>query len=165
MKRRALSLICCMALLLLGAGGCKKKTVAAFDGMTPAEIIDKIYANVSVELPMLATTDITAENMAYYLGVSDLAIEAGAASEPLVNAIPFSLCVLRISQKADSAGMQQTIRNSVNPKKCKNMYIPTVRERLQEAETLAFTCQLTRLDENQVHYVINFAEEHISAIK
>lgn len=57
------------------------------------------------------------------------------------------------------------IRNSVNPKKCKNMYIPTVRERLQEAETLAFTCQLTRLDENQVHYVINFAEEHISAIK
>lgn len=117
MKRRSLSLICCMALLLLGAGGCKKKTVAAFDGMTPAEIIDKIYANVSVELPMLATTDITAENMAYYLGVSDLAIEAGAASEPLVNAIPFSLCVLRISQKADSAGMQQTIRNSVNPQK------------------------------------------------
>ena len=117
------TLICIAALMaaLAMAPGCKRnvQTDEPFAGMSTAEIVDKLYEALpaTVELPRLSSTEITAENAAYYVGTDDVAFTEGTASEPLINAIAYSVCVLRLADAEDSADVQAKIKQNADPRK------------------------------------------------
>ncbi len=112
----ALPLLLSAALAALSAG-CRK-AADPFAGMSTEQIVNRLYENAGdLELPALASTPITADNIAYYAGVDELPISEGTASEPLINAIAFSVCVFRLENARDSADVQATLRANVNPNK------------------------------------------------
>ena len=117
LKKIALILL---SALLLTSFGCKKKTAAdPFAGMTTEQIVEKLYDSLpeGTELPSLASTPITSENVSYYAGTSDITFKEGTASEPLINAIAYSVCVFRLNDAKDSADVQAKIKANVNPNK------------------------------------------------
>lgn len=57
------------------------------------------------------------------------------------------------------------IRDCVNTRKCKHMTINKVRTRLQDDSKLDFTCSLLRITAEEVHYIVEFADQHLEYIK
>lgn len=119
MKKIICLLLC--ALLLAGAFGCRKKQTSpakdqAVSG-TLTEIFARIYENADLELPKLAETEITKENMRVFLGTDSFSFTEGLASEAMVSAIPFSVCLLRLPEDADVAAVKQAIKDNANPNK------------------------------------------------
>lgn len=108
-----------VAALLAGTIGCKKQTADPFAGQSTEQIIEKLYAALpeGTELPSLANTPITAENVSYYAGTTEISFKEGTASEPLINAIAYSVCVFRLNNAKDSADVQAKIKANVNPNK------------------------------------------------
>lgn len=56
------------------------------------------------------------------------------------------------------------IRDCVNSRKCKKLSIDVVRERLINADLLAFTIRKTKLNDEQIHYVIDHIEKIYPAL-
>ncbi len=87
-------------------------------------ILDKIYETVDVDDSMkdyldnrLATTEITAENVGYYLGKDDIVFESAIASEPMMTSSAYSLCLLRVKEGADIEAIKKDIKDNVDPRK------------------------------------------------
>ncbi len=115
---RIVALTLAVIALLLCMSGCKKKTASdPFQDMTLTQILDKLYETADLELPALTTTVITAENQAYYLGDGAISYKDAIASEPLINAIAYSVCLVRLNSAGDSESVQKSIRENVNPNK------------------------------------------------
>ncbi|MDZ5712250.1 hypothetical protein [Jeotgalibacillus haloalkalitolerans] len=57
------------------------------------------------------------------------------------------------------------IRDCVNTKKCKKMKVQMIRERLTDERRLLFTKEKLKINEEQIHYILNFNEEFNEAIK
>lgn len=82
-------------------------------------ILASVYADVSPYLTpdrMLAT-EITQENMAFFLGVDNLDIQAGLAVEPMMNAQAHSVCLLRLAEGQDVEKAKAAIAANVDPNK------------------------------------------------
>lgn len=109
------------ALLIAGVfAGCKQKDagkVDAFANVPLETVIEQIYETADLELPAVGNVTITEENASYYLGTNDVAFTEGVASEALINAIPFSLCLIRVENAADAADAAKKIKESANPNK------------------------------------------------
>ena len=104
-------------LLVCASAGCRR-AADPFAGLTTEEIVDRLYSEAGdLELPALISVPITAENMAYYAGVDDLPVREGTASEPLINAIAYSVCVFRLDNAKNSADVQTLLRENANPNK------------------------------------------------
>lgn len=58
----------------------------------------------------------------------------------------------------------RTIRDCVNPKKCKRLAIATVRERLNEQSFFNLTRSITKLNQFQIDYILNYCERFFSEI-
>lgn len=85
---------------------------------TLTEIMTKLYANISEdELPLVANTEVTAENVEYYLGTADVKYTEALASEPLMSSIAHSVVLVRLEEDANAEEIKETIKNSVNPRK------------------------------------------------
>lgn len=56
------------------------------------------------------------------------------------------------------------VRDCVNTRKCKKLSIEVVRERLINDDLLAFTIRKTKLNEEQIHYLINHVEKIFPAL-
>ncbi len=111
----------CLAALFICAGvGCKKDTSAQEDAFrdVPLEtLLEQIYDEADIELPALASTEITAENAAYYLGTDGLSFTEGIASEALINVVPFSLCLIRVENADEAEQAARTVAESADPNK------------------------------------------------
>lgn len=81
------------------------------------EIMEKVYAGVNQEMPALANTELTAENLQYYLGVTELDFKEGLASEPLMSSIAHSVVLVRVNDGVDIEKTKQDIKNNVDPRK------------------------------------------------
>ena len=57
------------------------------------------------------------------------------------------------------------IRDCVNASKCKHMTIDKVREQLKVPDKLQFTCGLLRITADEIHYIIDFADQHLKYVK
>ena len=95
-KLIALALVLVLALSMAACG--TKETEKTISGALP-EIIDRLYDEADVDDETrqflktgLMTTDIPAENLEYFFGVSDVNFKEAVASEPLINAKAFSIC-------------------------------------------------------------------------
>ncbi len=81
-------------------------------------LIGKIYENLNdAELPNMMTTPLTAENEEYFIGAKGIKYTEGLASEPMINAIPHSLVLVRLEKDADVEAAKTAIKDNVNGRK------------------------------------------------
>lgn len=87
-------------------------------------ILDKIYETAAVSAEFkdyiatgLQTTPITAENCEYQLGKAGIEFESAIASEPMMSASAYSLCLVRVKEGADIEAVKNEIRENVDPQK------------------------------------------------
>lgn len=115
--KKIISLVLAAALMLVLVA-CGGNTSSKLDGMTPQQVIDKVYEGVDQNLiPMVGSVDIDSTNETYYLGAAGLSYESAVASEALINAVPFSLCVIKMKDGANVDAAKTEIKNNVNPNK------------------------------------------------
>ena len=120
-KLIALALVLVLALSMAACGA--KETEKTISGALP-EIIDRLYDEVDVDDETrqflktgLMTTDIPAENLEYFFGVSDVNFKEAVASEPLINAKAFSICLMRVADGTDIEALKAEIQEKANPNK------------------------------------------------
>lgn len=113
-KKIFLSVMCLLSVTLLLSGCGKKEANLTY---TPTEIVEKVYAGLENDLPMLATTEINDENLSYYLGVESLDYKEAVASEPMIGSIAHSIVVVRMNEGADIEKAKQEIKDNVDPRK------------------------------------------------
>ena len=116
----ALCLVLAMAATLFV--GCAAKKSATLEG-TPAEIIEKIYAQNPVEFAAMTLTPDDPDFGAmwdwnYYTGLADGSkVKESAASEPMIGSIAFSLVVLRVNKGEDTKAVAQEMKDNINTRK------------------------------------------------
>lgn len=82
-------------------------------------IMASVYEDVSEYLSpnYLHAAEITKENMAFYLGVDNLKIDAGLAVEPMMTAHAHSVCLIRLSDGQDVEKAKAAIKENADPRK------------------------------------------------
>ncbi|WP_313340205.1 hypothetical protein [Sedimentibacter sp.] len=87
-------------------------------------ILDKIYETADISDSFrdfikdgLQTTEITAENAGYFLGKDDIEFESAIASEPIMSASAYSLCLVRVKEGADIEKIKAEIKENTDPMK------------------------------------------------
>lgn len=113
MKKIFLVLVMCV--LCFSLTGCGSKNVEG----TLEEIMTKVYAGIpEEERPMmLMNTEVNEENIAYYLGTSDIEYDEALASESGVGSIAHSVVLVRVKDNADIESIKDKIEDNVNPRK------------------------------------------------
>lgn len=101
---------------LLTVVGCQKKE-EPFKDITMEELLQKVYDGVKTDFPALMTTAITTENQEWFLGAEKLDYKEAIASEPMISAIAYSVCLIRMNEGADIEAAKQAIKSGVNPAK------------------------------------------------
>ena len=108
------------SVMLFSIAACGDKAPASYAG-TLEELAEAIYAQNPLELMMGPTTQIeitNADNLKYYLGLSDAAgIKEAVFSEPMIGSIPYSLCLVRVTEDADIAAISQSIFDGIDTRK------------------------------------------------
>lgn len=85
---------------------------------TLEDIMSKLYQNLSEdEIPSLGNIEVTADNIEYYLGTSDIDYSEALASEPLMSSIAHSVVLVRLNNKKDAKDVKEEILNNINPAK------------------------------------------------
>src|SRR5574344_1292148 len=113
MKLKQIILLSFVLLLTMFVVACNKNENV--DG-TLEDLMTKMYEGIPEEsLPMmLSNTSITKDNMANYLGTSDIEIKEGLASESMVGSGAHSVVLLRISENEDVNSVKQIIKDNIN---------------------------------------------------
>lgn len=83
------------------------------------DIMTKVYSDIKEEeRPMgLANTEVTSENIEYYLGTSDIEYESALASESMIGSIAHSTVLIRTKENADIEAIKTKIKENVDPRK------------------------------------------------
>lgn len=86
---------------------------------TLEEIMTKVYYDIPEdERPMmLVNTEVTEENIEYFLGTSDIEYESALASESGVGSIAHSVVLVRTKENADVEAIKTKIKEKINPRK------------------------------------------------
>jgi len=107
-----LAILIGMALLL---PACGQKNVEG----TLEELMTKVYADIpEEERPMmLMNTQVTEENVEYFLGTTEIEYEEALASESGVGSIAHSVVLVRTKDNADIEAIKTKIKESINPRK------------------------------------------------
>ncbi len=113
MKKRIPIVLLALLLLLTACAAPKTSNVEG----SLEELLKKVYDGVDLEKPDLQNTVITDENMEYYFGTKDIEYTEGLASEPLINAIPHSVCLIRLKNADDAEDVKARIKANADPNK------------------------------------------------
>ena len=85
---------------------------------TLEEIMTKVYEGIPEEnLPMLAQVAVDSLTIEHYLGTTEVSFKEALASEPMMNAQPHSVVLVRLNNAKDAADAVAKIKASVNPRK------------------------------------------------
>lgn len=84
-----------------------------------ALIMASVYRDVSEYLTpdRMIASEITQDNMAYFLGVDTLKIKEGLAVEPMIRPAAHSVCLVRLADGEDVEKAKKAIAENVNPYK------------------------------------------------
>ena len=112
---KKISLLITIISLLLILPGCSNQNIEG----TLEEIMTKVYADIKEdEKPMmLMNTEVTSENIEYYLGTSDIEYEEALASESGVGSIAHSVVLVRTKDNADIESIKTKIKENIDPRK------------------------------------------------
>lgn len=113
-KIKSLGLVTLGLALSLGVVACGSKNGEG----TTTELMEKVYADVPAdELPMMLTnTELTTDNMEYYLGTT-FKFSEGTASEPMIGSIAHSIVLVRVADGEDVNAVVTAIKENINPRK------------------------------------------------
>lgn len=115
-------------MMVIGITACQPKDKEISGGNNNLEgslesILNKIYENADVDESMkeffkdrLFNTEITEENVSYYFG-KEIDFTEAIASEPMINAQAYSLCLARIKEGADIEKIKTDIKENADPRK------------------------------------------------
>lgn len=114
-KLKNIGLLAVLIGMVLLLPACGQKNVEG----TLEEIMTKVYADIpEEERPMmLMNTEVTEENVEYFLGTTEVEYEEALASESGVGSIAHSVVLVRVKDNADIEGIKTKIKESVNPRK------------------------------------------------
>ena len=109
------SLIIIVLLIGLFVTGCGDRNITG----SLEEIMEKVYADIPEDQRpmMLMNTEVTEENIEYYLGTKDIEYEEALASESGVGSIAHSVVLVRTKKNANVEAIEEKIENSVDPRK------------------------------------------------
>ena len=113
MKKISLFIFAVLSLFLFAA--CGNKNVEG----TLEDIMSKVYTEIPEnERPMMLTnTEVTEENIEYFLGTTDIEYESALASESGIGSIAHSVVLVRTKNNADIESIKTKIKESINPRK------------------------------------------------
>lgn len=123
---KKLRLITIIGLLLLTVVACSQNKPTNGDNSanenplateTISSILDKLYEKAGVETAQLGQTEVTEENIEYYLGTKDIEYTEAIASEPLMSSVAHSIVLLRIKEGSDIEKIKEDIKTNVDPRK------------------------------------------------
>ena len=107
-----LTLLVITSLVILS--GCQKEENIE---LSMNKVVDKLYVGLEDNMPMVGSTEITKDNMKSYIGIDNLDIKEGVASEALIGSIAHSVVVLRVNDKVDVEKAKNDIKENANPRK------------------------------------------------
>ena len=81
------------------------------------EIMASVYNGVDKNLSALNITEVTSENLSYYLGVKDLDYSEAIASEPVISVLAHSVVLARVNDVSMIEEIKSQIKANVNPRK------------------------------------------------
>jgi len=81
------------------------------------EIMASVYNGVDKNLSALNITEVTPENLSYYLGVKDLDYSEAIASEPVISVHAHSVVLARVNDVSKIEEIKSQIKANVNPRK------------------------------------------------
>lgn len=112
--------------LVLSLSACGNKTTSKDTNLEGSleDLITKIYDTADLDdefreyvVGRSEFTEITSENIEYYLGTDDIEYQEGLVSEPMIQSIAFSLVLLRVKEGADVDAIKTSIKENVDPRK------------------------------------------------
>lgn len=114
-KMKKIILVLMSVVMIMGLVACSSSQVESkkIEG-TLEEIMATTYENTELELPMVANTEITDENIEYYLGTSDIEYTKALASEAMISAIAHSVVLVEVAEDADVEAIKTKIKENVN---------------------------------------------------
>jgi len=114
-KFKLIGLIGITFMSLLFVTGCGNKNIEG----SLEDIMAKVYTDIpQEERPMmLMNTEVTDENIEYYLGTKDIEYEEALASESGVGSIAHSVVLVRTKKNADIEDIKTKIKENINPRK------------------------------------------------
>lgn len=125
---KKLSLILLTLVIVIGITACQSNGVDKpieknnLEGNLDS-ILDKIYETADLSNSMkdfikdgLFNTEVTEENVSYYFG-KEIEFKEAIASEPMINASAYSLCLVRVKDGADIEKIKTDIKENVDPRK------------------------------------------------
>lgn len=112
---KKLSLIIIMLVAAVVLTGCGNKNIEG----SLEDIMTKLYAEIPEDQRpmMLMNTEVTDENVEYFLGSKDIEFEEALASEPGIGSIAHSVVLVRVKDNANIEAIEEKIENSINPRK------------------------------------------------
>jgi Domain of unknown function (DUF4358) len=107
-----------MFLISLSAVACtnSKSDSSNIEGSLP-DIMAKIYKGTENNSPKLMQTEVTSENLSYYLGIETLDFKEALASEPMMTSIAHSVVLVRVNDGVDIEKIKTEIKEKVDPRK------------------------------------------------
>lgn len=112
---KKLSLIIIMLVAAVVLTGCGNKNIEG----SLEDIMTKVYADIPEDQRpmMLMNTEVTDENVEYFLGSKDIEFEEALASEPGIGSIAHSVVLVRVKDNADIEAIKDKIEDTINPRK------------------------------------------------
>lgn len=117
MKKTVLMML--LGAMVLGVAACSSGKVSTGSEITGTleELMGKIYKDTKLEFPETNITEVTSENVEYFLGTSDVKYEQAIASEPVMSSQAHSVVLLRVPEGSDIEDIKSKIKNNVDGRK------------------------------------------------
>ena len=115
MKKIGLLVVAFFSLFIVTGCGEESKNIEG----TLEEIMTNVYKDVPEDQRpmMLENTEVTVENIEYYLGTADIEYEEALASESGIGSIAHSVVLVRTKENADIESIKTKIKENVDPRK------------------------------------------------
>ncbi|WP_418222881.1 DUF4358 domain-containing protein [Clostridium isatidis] len=103
--------------LSLAFAGCTAEKAASSNNTineSLKNIMTKLYDDLNQDLGEIATTELTKDNLSYYLGINELDFEEGLASEPTMWPSAHSVVLVRVKDSVDIEKVKNDIKENVD---------------------------------------------------
>lgn len=81
------------------------------------DLMNDVYAGLDDKLPKLSNTELTNDNLKYYLGLDKLDYIEGLASEPMIGSIAHSVVLVKVKDNVDIEKTKKEILEKVDSRK------------------------------------------------
>ena len=112
MKKILTTLMATLALFMLVACSNDKEFPTDLN-----KLMDEVYAGLDDEVPSTRREKVTADNVEYYLGLSECNFEEALASEPDMSSIAHSVVLVKAKSASDIDALKKEISENLNPNK------------------------------------------------